>query len=1311
MSEVAAPDSRFGAVLRRIWRLLAVTFAVIAVVLALAIGLFRVLVPLVPDYHQRIEAAASSGLGFPITFDRVDARWRWRGPELVFYGATVIDAGSGDALLNAHSGHVSLDVGAFLRQRAIVPDSVLLRGVALELRRDADGRLSLLGDAADETDAGLLAKWTRWPVNGRFVLRDASLQIVQHGVAPVLVPQIDANLEVRGTRVRLDGKVQPPDTMGDAIEISIELDGVPAQLDAMKAQLYVAGSDVDLSGLNNALGIRRWPVARGRADVVMWLGTTGMKIDNASLEVDATDVVLVDFEIQPAYDRFRGRFEWDRTPLGWRGQAHELFIDRGGVAWPAVEASLTFDRAQTGASRWRLIAPFLRVQDLAPIVRWLPVPGQPQRLAVLQPVGDVEGLEIVAGHGAGEPVSLTVVATLRGLGWDPLNDLPGVQGLSGKLRSDALSGRLELDSDAVTIDAPRVFDDTLTAWRLAGTLLWRQEDGLWSVVGDRVLLATEDFDAVGRLRLDQGADDGPFMIDASVNIGDLDMTRASRYFPVHVMKPKLVNWLTGALQGGTVRSATAVVRGPLTQFPFDQPDAQGEFSAEVLVDDMDLYFADRWPLAREIDARLQFRGRSLTATVDAGRFGDALLESGQVNILDLKNPLLDIETDTRAPVETLVDYFIETPAAERHMRLLTSLKPVGPAHSTFTLSMPLKEWRTFTFDFRVRADGVRLDYLDWPVGLDAVRGDLVVSRTGVDAPDLEAVLMGRPLSARVMTLPMQLGRAQDQVAAHTVVIEANGVSDANVLGERLYAPLAEQLRGNSAWHARIAFPPEALAATTPIEITLDSDLQGLAVLLPEPVAKTADSARPLSATLRIPKEADWQLDLRYGDDLAGIFALGEGASGRAVTRGTIALDGKTPMLGDRPGVAITGATRVFDYDAWQAHKGDGKLQVADLLRTANVTIDELRIFGQTVENAALTVDRNVSEWLIEIDSATNSGAIFLPFEVANGAQVIANMQQLTWRSDGEGGDSVDPRRLPNIRLDAQMFIFNDMRFGALSLLAAQAEDGLRIERIQTQSPSFSGSGDGVWRHAAGQPSDFNFTLQSTDVKTTLEELDTVGSIDADQATFGMQLHWDNALDSNFIREVYGEVTVRVGDGQLINVDPKAGRVFGLISLTALPRRLSLDFRDIFQKGFAFDAIEGDFSLRNGSAFTDNLTLTGPAAQVAVVGRAGIADRDYDQTASIFANFGSSLPIAGALAAGPAVGAALLIFSELFKDPLKEMGRVDYHIGGSWDEPQIARLGAAGPVAPEPVAPQQTPDPAPPVPATPAEAPVIETPSG
>jgi uncharacterized protein YhdP len=156
----------------------------------------------------------------------------------------------------------------------------------------------------------------------------------------------------------------------------------------------------------------------------------------------------------------------------------------------------------------------------------------------------------------------------------------------------------------------------------------------------------------------------------------------------------------------------------------------------------------------------------------------------------------------------------------------------------------------------------------------------------------------------------------------------------------------------------------------------------------------------------------------------------------------------------------------------------------------------------------------------------------------------------------------------------------------------------------------------------------------------------------------------------------GSVQARLGDGQLEDLEPGAGRVFGLMSVVALPRRLSLDFRDVFDSGFSFDEITGNFRLVNGEAFTCDLTLTSPAADVGIVGRTGLEERDYTQTAIVSANAGNALPVAGLVVAGPQVAAALLIFSQIFKKPLQEMSQVYYAIDGSWDDPVIDVADAA-----------------------------------
>jgi hypothetical protein len=151
------------------------------------------------------------------------------------------------------------------------------------------------------------------------------------------------------------------------------------------------------------------------------------------------------------------------------------------------------------------------------------------------------------------------------------------------------------------------------------------------------------------------------------------------------------------------------------------------------------------------------------------------------------------------------------------------------------------------------------------------------------------------------------------------------------------------------------------------------------------------------------------------------------------------------------------------------------------------------------------------------------------------------------------------------------------------------------------------------------------------------------------------------------------IGVRVERGTLYEVQPGAGRMFGLLSVNALPRRLSLDFSDVYRRGLAFDSISGTFRLADGHAHTDDLRLSGPAARVEIKGRAGLAALDYDQEAVVVASFASSLAIAGTLAGGPGVGAAMLIASEILRGPLEDMARVRYRVTGSWDHPVVERV--------------------------------------
>jgi uncharacterized protein YhdP len=263
-----------------------------------------------------------------------------------------------------------------------------------------------------------------------------------------------------------------------------------------------------------------------------------------------------------------------------------------------------------------------------------------------------------------------------------------------------------------------------------------------------------------------------------------------------------------------------------------------------------------------------------------------------------------------------------------------------------------------------------------------------------------------------------------------------------------------------------------------------------------------------------------------------------------------------------------------------------------------------------------------------------------------------------------------------LRADIKHFIYGEHDFGALQLVGARTAQGLQVNTLQISGDSFSGTGSGSWlQTASGQQNSFKLTLESSDVRATMQQFNYGDFVAAKRGKLIANLTWPDGLDENLLGRASGTLEFQVNEGQLLNVQPGAGRVLGLLSVAALPRRLGLDFHDVTDKGLAFDSIHADFAVQNGDARTQNLLLRGPTAEIGMMGRMGLGVRDYDQTAVVTGNVGSALPVAGTVAGGPVVGAALLLFSQIFKEPLKGVARAYYHIGGSWDDPQIERIDA------------------------------------
>ncbi|NNF51202.1 MAG: hypothetical protein HKN59_02070, partial [Gammaproteobacteria bacterium] len=558
--------------------------------------------------------------------------------------------------------------------------------------------------------------------------------------------------------------------------------------------------------------------------------------------------------------------------------------------------------------------------------------------------------------------------------------------------------------------------------------------------------------------------------------------------------------------------------------------------------------------------------------------------------------------------------------------------------------------------------------------LTRLNGELNFTEKTVRANDIDAMLFGRPVK-----LDIRPGSDASGAITSTLVELRGRHSSTNLVGN-LPFPVQVVMDGETDWQA-VARLPSGGSSGERFSVEVSSALTGMAISLPDPVFKPAGESRRFTADIAFPQDGEITMRTRLGNAFTGFSRFSKDRGTWRHERSAVGLGESIENLPATEGLVVSGAVDALAIDDWievdWQTPDDGS---PPLLRSVNMRASRLSAYGQVIPEAAIKLDRNAREWLAQITSERVEGSLLIPVDLDGDEPVFADMVRLVLMpEDTQSGvsETADPRELPAMRISTAEFVYDDMSFGSMSAVISRSPNGLVLESFETRDPGFVVEGGGRWEVVDGQEGcNFDFDLTASNVRRALTQLAFDPIMKATEATVSGQLRWRGPPDRNFREALSGTVSVRVGDGQLLDVEPGAGRMFGLLSIAALPRRLSLDFRDVFDSGFGFDGISGDFELVDGQAYTNNLVLDGPAADIGIAGRAGLVARDYDQTAVVRANLGSALPVAGALAGGPAVGAALLIFSEILKDPLKDMSKVLYRVTGSWDNPDIVRVNQA-----------------------------------
>jgi uncharacterized protein YhdP len=245
----------------------------------------------------------------------------------------------------------------------------------------------------------------------------------------------------------------------------------------------------------------------------------------------------------------------------------------------------------------------------------------------------------------------------------------------------------------------------------------------------------------------------------------------------------------------------------------------------------------------------------------------------------------------------------------------------------------------------------------------------------------------------------------------------------------------------------------------------------------------------------------------------------------------------------------------------------------------------------------------------------------------------------------------------------------------------------RLNRLAVTLPEARFTAHGVWAPWAtsggGRRAELDFKLELTDSGALLERLGTGHVVRGGKGVLSGEVSWLGSPFALDYPSLSGQVNVAIDAGQFLKAEPGAARLLSVLSLQSLPRRLALDFRDVFQEGFPFDNVTGDVSIRQGVAYTNNLRMRGVQAAVLMEGSADLRHETQEMRVVVVPEINAGTASLAYAAINPAVGLGTFLAQMFLRKPLTQAGTREFLVTGSWDDPKVERVQRklAGP-APE-----------------------------
>lgn len=1253
-----------------LWHRVRKYLAIGLLLFGVVVGLITVLLPFTGLYQRPLERFLSSQWSRQVKIAQLEGRWRGTGPEFEISNLSI----SGENSVTIDRAKLKINIYKYLWPGGSNGLELVVNSAAMELAGKTPATGAEPNPDAQPVSPRILEQLMS---SGSLLIENLAFKLSpqwQKKFSHILKRPLQTALQVQQDKNQraMQLTVSSPELVKQARLMAVTNKRRQVLKDA---RWYVDLEDFRLAALKDLNPQLQWPASQ--VDGKFWFTTRhGRLVEGFVLVRLSLDESL---QAIPGGHALSGhlRLDFSGDPDGKHWQARLRIQNLKSRDLEQDQVNLLITREN---DRLRLQADVLDIAMLHNLLVMFGLPGLPgnqwQITGVLRDVSIVHDLTLR------RPVSAAFAfEQIRA-------KTPFFQAdnLAGQVRLQGDELRLLVDSDNGRLAIERLLRRPVEWQHLVMVLSTDLQAENPDVRLPHLWCDCTDFELDSMARVVQGES---LHVNLASQLRQVKVRQLYKYWPAGIWKEKLINWLDNALQSGSIPEAGIAYLGDTRRYPF--ADRSGKFLTQAEARDVVLQYEPDWPKLRNVDATVKFLNRSMQAQVRQAKTMGATITHGQAEIPDFKQGQLKIALAATGRDNYLINFLRASELSRKLPLLQEDIRMRGRSDVDLRLELSLKPGRKKP----IRPFGaIHLRNVAFSINdfsLESLRGDIALQGLLLKLDDIAGEFLQNPV---VLSGTVQLPEKQLPV----VDLLMQGPLTIATLEQKIGHELP--LEGTSHWRFKLASAEKptkekgrAESAPTNQESATDvhtaglhfsgeSDLVGVKINLPLPLFKRAPSKAPVRFDCDHPcSEQPWQVG--YSDVFTARVRWLEKAAQLAIER--LQFGQQAP-----PDVPIGGEIETLDLDGWLAvlARRSGEKSLFKLPEGEyRFHIRRGLFMSRLLTDVDVRVIREADAWRITLHGLEIEGEVLVADD-ARQRGIVVQLKKLIWPEVTHLAPTFEVPAatgfdLPALHVWVKDFTYQGIPLGEMRLEARPVVSGMKVEKFESRNRwiTLNATGDWVRQPADGSAdvadgvpllgeSRFHVVMVSDNLGKFLQSIGYDSPIRGGQTVIEMNTVWPGSPAQFSFDRLSGDLTVSIGPGEVTDAKPGIGRVFGLLNLTNLPRRLILDFADVLSQGLRFEAMTGHFTLRNGQAWTDDFEVLYSGARIRVKGSMDLVRQTYDQTLTVVPKVGQILPTLGAIAGGPAGAAAGFFMQGVLHDSLKKSGKFVYHVTGPWDNPNI-----------------------------------------